>query len=299
MTKGLLGLIAALSVTAAVVTASPCAGAEETGANHLGEARSAVEGSALPKEAKAGILKKADRAAATGVPAEDISVIVSRGLHRGVAGGQIEGFLETAAGAKERHLPVRLLLDRIEQGLAKGVPTDRIADVTQRLSGHLADAAPIVDRLESRGMRATGKNGSDDAVETVARALELSIPRDAVVKTGESVKERKGSLGLFNRAVDTMTTFVGDGMTREQAVNMVHRAVEKGYGERDLAAMESYVADARRKNRPMSDVVSDMNSRMEQGEMYDTQMRDGMQGGAQQGPGSGGMGGMSGMGGRR
>ncbi len=301
MTKAVLKIIIALLVTAAaILTAVPRVRAEEGGSKHFEDARVAVEKSQLSKEAKAGILAKADRAVAAGIPAEDVSVIITRGLNQGVESRHIEGFLQTATRAKEQNLPVRLVLDRTEQGLAKGVPAEKIAEVTQRLSEHLAAARPIVNKFESGGVRATHAKGSDDAVETVARALEKSIPQDAVVKTGEKVKDRKGSIGLFNRAVDTMATFAGSGMTAEQAAKMVHTAVDKGYSERDLEAMERYMVDGLRKNRPMSDVISGMNSRMERGDMTrDTRMQDRPGGGSMHEPGSGGMGGMSGMGGRR
>jgi len=300
MTNGFHKIIIALLLTAAALMAAPCAGAGEAGSKHLEEARVTVQRSSLSKEAKAGILAKADRAVTAGIPAEDVSVIITRGLNNGVEGRHIEGLLETVIRTKEQKLPVRLVLDRTEQGLAKGIPADKISGVTLRLSGHLADARPIVDKFESGGVRSTGAKGSEDAVETVARALERSIPRDAVMKTGESVKERKGSISLFNRAVDTMTTFVGNGMTTDQAAKMVHTAVGKGYSEHDLEAMERYMVNERRKDRPMDEVVSGMNSRMERGEMmHDMQMQDRTGGGSMGGPNSGGMGGMGGMGGRR
>jgi hypothetical protein len=302
MTNGFHKIITALLLTAAAaLTAAPYAGADEAGSKHLEEARVIVQRSSLSKEAKAGILAKADRAMAAGIPAEDVSVIITRGLSNGVESRHIEGLLEIATRTKEQDLPVRLVLDRTEQGLAKGVPADKISGVTQKLSGHLAAARPIVNKLESGGIRSsTGAKGSEDAVEAVARALERSIPRDAVMKTGESVKERKGSIGLFNRAVDTMTTFVGNGMTTDQAAKMVHTAVGKGYSEHDLEAMERYMVNERRKDRPMDEVVSGMNSRLERGEMmHDMQMQDRTGGGSMGGPNSGSMGGMGGMGGRR
>lgn len=301
MTKGILKiLIALLLTTAAILTTAPYVRAEEAGSKHLEEARITVEKSSLSKEAKTGILTNADRAVAAGIPAEDVSIIITRGLNQGVEGRHIEGFLETATRAKEQNLPVRLVLDRTEQGLAKGVPVEKISGVTQRLFGHLAAAKPIVNKFESGAVRSTRAKASDDAVETVARALEKSITQDAVMKTGEKVKDRKESIGLFNRAVDTMTTFAGSGMTAEQAAKMVHTAVDKGYSERDLEAMERYMVNELRKNRPMSDVISGMNSRMERGDMRrDMQMQDRPGGGSMHEPGSGGMGGMSGMGGRR
>jgi len=293
-------LIALLVTTAAILTAAPLARAEEAGSKHLEQARITVERSSLSKEAKAGILTKADQAVAAGIPAEDISIVITRGLDQGVESRHIEGFLETATRAKGRGLPVRLILDRTEQGLAKGVAPEKISGVTQRLSGHLAAAKPIVNRVESGGVKATHAKASDDAIETVARAMEKSIPQDAVLRTGEKVQERKGSLGLFNRAVDTMTTFAGSGMTAGQAVKMVHTAVDKGYSEGDFEAMERYMVNEFRKNRSMNDVISGMNSRMERGEgMRDMQMQDRPGGGTMHEPASGGMGGMSGMGGRK
>jgi hypothetical protein len=301
MTKDVLHILGVLLLAAAVsLTPVPPARAEDAGSRHLEQAGSAVERSPLPKEAKAGILTRADHAVAAGVPAEDVSIIITRGLDRGVEGRHIEGFLETATRVKEQGLPVRLILDRIEQGLAKGVPAEKILEVTQRLSGHLAAAKPIVNRLESGGVRSTQAKASHECIETVARAMEKSIPQDAVLRTGEKVQERKGSLGLFNRAVDTMTTFAGSGMPAGQAVKMVHTAVDKGYSEGDFEAMERYMVNELRKNRSMNDVISGMNSRMERGEgMRDMQMQDRRGGGTMHEPASGGMGGMSGMGGRK
>lgn len=298
MAKGFLKILIALAVTTAAVLAAPYVRAQEAGSKHLGEARTTIEKSALPGEAKTGLLTKADRAVTAGVSAEDVSIIITRGLSREVESRQIESFLETATRTKEQQLPVRLVLDRIEQGLAKGVPAEKISGVTQRLSEHVAAARPIVNKIESSGLRSTRANGSDDAVETVARAMEKSIPQDAVMNAGERVKERKGSIELFNRAVDTMITFVGNGMTAGQAAKMVRTAVDKGYTERELEAMERYMVDGLRKNRPMSDIVSGMNSRMERGEMM-REMQERPGAGPMHGPDAGGRGGMSGMGGHR
>jgi hypothetical protein len=150
----------------------------------------------------------------------------------------------------------------------------------------------MVNRLESGGMKSTRGN-SGDAIETVARALEKSIPAGAIMRTGEKVRDRQGSIGLFDRAVDTMTTFVGSGMHADQASRLVHTAVDKGYSERDFESMERYMVNELRNGRRMHDVVSGMESRMERGEMRDMHERPG---GPMHEPGSGmGMEGGSGM----
>lgn len=287
MAKTVLTFLNVLLMAAAVILATALrVSAEDAGSKHLEEARIAVEKAALSKEAKAGILTRADRAVAAGIPSEDISIIITRGLNQGLESRHIEGFLETATKAKEHNLPIRLMLDRTEQGLAKGVPAEKIAGVTKGLSGHLAVARPIVSKFENNGVEPARTKMSDDAVETVARALEKSIPQDAVIKTGDKVKDRKGSIGLYNRAVNTMTIFASNGMTAEQAAKIVHTAMDKGFSERDLEAMERYMVDGLRKNRPMSEIVSQMNVQMEQGAMMRGMERQGGMGN----PGSGGMG---------
>ncbi|MGE5173253.1 MAG: hypothetical protein ACM3MD_05430 [Betaproteobacteria bacterium] len=265
------------------------AGADEAGLKHLDEARLAVEKSSLTKESKLGILTNADKAVTAGIPAEDVAVIVTRGLKQGVPGSHIEGFLETATQVKEQNLPVRIVLDRIEQGLAKGVPAERIAGVTQKLSGNLATARPMVEKIESRGVKSMPDGRSNDAIETVARALEKSIPPDAIMSTGDKVRDQKGSIALFNRAVDTMTTFAGNGMRADQASRLVHSAIDRGYSERELETMERYMASELRNGRHMNEVVSGMESRMDRGDMREWHDRSG--GGMMGGPGSGGMGG--------
>ncbi len=293
MRKGVIKILAAFVVTAGLITATTYAAADEAGLKHLDEARLSVQKSSLSREAKLSMLAKADRAVAAGIPAEDVSIIITRGLKQGVPSPHIEGFLETAVRVKEQNLPVRLVLDRIEQGLAKSVPAERIAGVTQKLSGNLAAARPVVVKIESGGVKSTHSGHSDDAVETVARAFEKSIPEDTIMHTGDKVRDQKGSIVLFNRAVDTMTTFVGNGMHADQASRLVHSAIERGYAEQGLANMERYMVDELRSGHHMKDITAGMESHMMHGGMRGMHDRSGggSGGGMMGGPGSGGMGG--------
>jgi hypothetical protein len=272
----------------------PEAWAGEPG-EQMTRARLAVEQSTLAHDEKLSILKAGDRAVEAGVPEDDAAIIISRGMGQGAGAAQTAEFLETAARVREQGLPVRMVLDRIEQGLSKGIAPERIAAVVQALSGNLADARPLVEKLEKDGLKRDG--GSDDAVETVARALERSIPGEAIERTGEKVRQQKSSMALFNRAVDTMTTFVGNGMAADRASRLVHTAVDRGYSERDLEAMERYMTSELRKNRPVKDIASGMETRMERGGMRGGMERQG--GGSLRGPGTGGFGAGPGKAGRR
>ncbi len=281
----IMKILPSLCVAAIIITTASWAGAGETGGKTLDEARLAVEKSSLTKDMKLDILRKADRAVKAGIPSDDVAIIINRGLKQGADSKSISGFLETATRVKEQNLPARLVLDRIEQGLAKGVPTGRISGVAQRLAENLASARPIVDTVIRDGTKPAHPSGREEAIETVARALEKSIPEDAVMRTGTKVREQKGSLSLFDKAIDTMTYFVGNGMPVEKASRLLHTATERGYSEKDMEKMEKNMFDDLKKGRSMDDVAAGMENRMNRDDMREGHGRIG--GEQMRGPGAG------------
>ena len=98
----------------------------------------------------------------------------------------------------------------------------------------LASARTIVSSLAQGGLKPGSGSGQDEAVETVARALEKSIPRSVILDAGSKVREQEGSLELFNEAVDTMTLLVGSGMPAEKASRLVASALDRSYPEREM-----------------------------------------------------------------
>jgi hypothetical protein len=284
-----LALVAAAGVLSIFIAPR----ADAAAAGKLGEARLVVEEASMTREAKSELLAKVDQSIAAGFPAEDVAIIVTRGLKQGVPGDRISGFLDAMTAIKAQGLPVRLVVERIELGLAKGVPAERIEGATRRLAANLAVARPLVEKLEGGGPGSDRGGPSDRTVETVARALERSISPDAIMRTGEKVRDRKASAVLFDRALDTMTVFVGNGMSSDQAARLVHAAVDRGYAERDLETMERYMTEGLRNKHPMHEVASGMEARMERGALRDMHERHG--GGMMRGSGAGGMGGGGGM----
>jgi hypothetical protein len=286
------GRTAAVFAVAAAFCALPVLGAD---AGHgVRDARQTVERSGLDAGEKLALLDGMERAVAAGVPADDAAIIAVRSAERGESAAAV-WCLDAVARLKQQGLPVRLALDRIEQGLAKGVPGERIKSMVERLSGHMAEARPMAEDLAGRGVLAAGQK--DSATEAIARAYEKSVPAEAVAAAGDLVRKQKGSADLFNRSVDTMTTFAGSGMPAAEASRLVQRGLERGYSERDLSAMERYMAEELRKNRPIRDIVSGMEARMERGGMRGGVERHG--GGTMRDAGPGRTGSGPGMGGRR
>ena len=229
-------LLSLLFATVCIAAPAALAAAGESG-TLLNGALFDLDHSSLPRDAKLEVRVQADRAVKRGVPADDVAVIVNRSLKRGAGGGQIAGFLKTAAAVREQRLPVRPVLDRVEEGLSKGVPIGRISTVVRGLAEKLASARPIVSSLAQGGLKPG--SGQDEATETVARALEKSIPRSVILDAGSKVRKQGGSLELFNRAVDTMTLLVGSGMPVEKASRLVASALDRSYPEKEMKKIGS------------------------------------------------------------
>jgi hypothetical protein len=217
-----------------------------------------LQSSSLSKTEQADVRAKAAVAISGGVPAEDVEIIVSRAVQRGADAGTINRFLDTGLATKQQGLPVGPVLDRIEQGLSKGVPLERIAAASRQLAAKIAVAQPIVDDLIRGGVAPRKKTEREAAIEAAARALEKSIPAEDLRGIGAAVHDKKGSLQLFTSAANTAAYFAGSGMSVKTSSHLVRNAVEKGYTERDLDGMVRQMADKMMRGTRAEDAAMQM-----------------------------------------
>lgn len=239
------------SLLAAMVVVILLAGTASAG---TGDIDGTIARSALTTEEKHDLAARAQAAIRAGVPAEDVGIIVARSLEHGADAAAIGRFLDTASRVSSQDLPVRPVVDRIEQGLSKGIHQERIAAASGRLADGLAKAKPLIDGLMRSGVTG-GKDSRDAAIESVARAAEQSVPEDTLRATGEKLSNKRGTIGQFDQAVRSLTLLVGAGMPHEAAARLVQSGVERGFTERDYAWLERSVSDMVRQGRGMDDIV--------------------------------------------
>ena len=218
-------------------------------------AAQALERSSLSVKEREDLAARARTAVRAGIPEEDVEIIVGRGLERGVDAGTLGSFLETAARTKQQGLPARPVLDRIEQGLSKGVPPERIDAAAGRLADGLAKAKPLVEELLKNGLSAGASGAKDAALESVARAGEQGLSAGTMQGLGEKVRSRGQSLEQFERAVRTLSFLSGSGMHADAAERVVGACIDRGLTERDYARLERKVSDMVREGRSMDDIV--------------------------------------------
>ena len=232
---------------------------------HLDNIRNVLEASTLSRPEQAEVNARAAAAMNAGVPGEDVEIIVSRAVGRGADAGAINRFLDTGMSAKKEGLSARPVLDRIEQGLSKGVPTERIVAASRRLAEKIATAQPLVDALIRDGMTPRRVNEREAAIESAARALEKSMDAHDIRAMGAAVRSQRGSLLLFSSAMDTAAYFAASGMSPKTASRLVRDAVQKGSTEHGLGVMVRRMDDEMKHGTSAEDVAR----KMERGNMQE------------------------------
>ena len=210
---------------------------------------------ALSTDERKDLAALARSAVRAGIPEEEVEIIVGRGLERGVDVATLGSFLETAVQTKQAGLPVRPVLDRIQQGLSKNIPPARIDEASKRLATGLAQARQLVDGLLQKGMAPGHGDARDAALESVARAREQSIPADAILSVGEKAAAEGLTVSQFDRAARTFSFMTGAGMPVASANRIVLSGVDHGFSERDFGKLERNVNEMVRQGRSMDDIV--------------------------------------------
>lgn len=242
-------------VHAAVAALVLCAGSAIADVDAI---KALVQSSSLPAAEQRAVIGKAEQAVAAGLTAQDVAAIVDRALRRGADGPALGSLLGSLINARAAGLPTGPVADRILQGLAKGVSPERVAAAAQRLVDALAKGQRIVTTLTEGGKRPAGAAERDAAIEAAGRAIEQSVPEDAVLRTGLKTQRSTGGFSLFRRSLDTVLTFSAWGLPSDEAVRMVHLALDRGYGADDLAMMERDALELLKKGNGIQTISSDM-----------------------------------------
>lgn len=119
---------------------------------------------------------------ATSVWAEPLSVqdreaITRLGSAQGRSENEITLLLDHVSKAGERGLPTESLLNKMREGLAKGVEPKRIDPVLRQMTSRLESAHEVLEEAKGRGL---SEGNRQRAIETMAEALSRGATVDEV-----------------------------------------------------------------------------------------------------------------------
>ncbi len=108
---------------------------------------------------------------------QDRDAITRLGSAQGRSENEITPLLDHVSKAGERGLPTESLLNKVREGLAKGVEPRRIDSVLRQMTSRLESAHEVLKEAGSRGME---EGNRQRAIETMAEALARGATADEV-----------------------------------------------------------------------------------------------------------------------
>lgn len=114
---------------------------------------------------------------AESLTAQDRDAITRLGSAQGRSENEISPLLDHVSKAGERGLPTESLLNKVREGLAKGVEPKRIDPVLRQMMSRLESAHEVLQEAGSRGME---EGNRQRAIETMAEAFSRGTTVDEV-----------------------------------------------------------------------------------------------------------------------
>ena len=210
-----------------------------------GELARTLESAELSSEAKALVRDKALEAVRLGLSEGDVAELIRRGVRRGLQAGDLAPLLEVVAEVKRQDLPVGPVLDKVKEGLAKGVPPERIGTAASRISRELATARDLIRQAEREGVRVEKARTREKAIKAVADALGRGVPPREVEKLSRHVASsapREGAMSLLDEGVEVTADLVSMGLSPESAAETVAAAISQGLGRHDIERLRKGLA---------------------------------------------------------
>ncbi|MBI3003600.1 MAG: hypothetical protein HYY54_08330 [candidate division NC10 bacterium] len=169
----------------------------------------------------ASMAEAVEQAIAAGVPAGPVRDLAGRWEGRGLPTRAGVAVLAAVTQSAREGLPSLSLLQKATEGLSKGAPPERIAEVVERRARALREA----QRVLQAGMPdlAGGREARERALEAVADALFQGAPGATLQRIVERAAAGRGAEGArwIEAAADSLVSLMSSGLPAGQASDLV------------------------------------------------------------------------------
>ncbi len=217
------------------------------------------------------------------VSPQDLEDIARLSAAQGRSADEVKPLVELANKAGERGLPPGPLVNKIKEGLAKGVEPARIEPVLREMAGRLETAQETLKDLSGRGLVDTG-SGRQRALEVLAEALARGASPDEVREIGRLAQEGKPRLTpeALASGAKSLAVMKEGGVLAREGLSLVTEALRQGFRPSELADLSR---ELKRRGREGGLPLQAVQDAVKRGDRPDQIFRDR---GDRRGPGGGG-----------
>lgn len=239
----------AFSITILLVTSITAFAAPPSG--KAGDAiEQMMRQSAYTTQHRAMLMARVREALESGMSPDDVAALMRKGIAGPTDARTLERYLALCIEAEQQGLPAQPVLNKILQGMAKGVPSERIITVAAKVKRTMEAAAGIVESAEQRGLQGSTSGKRKKAIETVSFALETGLPAGELTALSQKAVDKELSLARFTRVVESMVNLKAAGMPTDLVVRTARQFIILRYSEAGIARTEQELM--RMKKDPMS-----------------------------------------------
>lgn len=219
-----------------------------------------------------------ERAIAAGVDRSQIEQIQERATSRGIDNQALARMMEPAADLSERGMPSEFMVQKILEGLAKGVPAGRMMPVIESIHQHTpgavsmsdqwmnsADVSPFVQAMDGQQARFR-----KDLINASIKSLSQQVPSETIQSVLGELRNPSVLEGASPQAVAAAVGILPDmpaAMMNEAGIqNVIAGAVKGGFTAGDMQKLPGAMnAAARHSQLPSASILNGLSNQIGNG----------------------------------
>ena len=209
------------------------------------------------------LLEEAEKAIQSGVSLEDTENIIRESLKTKGNAYTITSLLSLLGDVKKDNLPTSALINKLEEGLAKGVALAKIMVSIKEKSANLYFAKYLVEQSFSEETDSRKKN---EAIEILANSFASNITEDVITDIFTEAIHNKKDIEDIAGAITALSNLLDLEISDTSARVIIQDLLNKGYSSKDMAILTTVIAFAKKNGLSVSEIDSNIIDRISEGE---------------------------------
>jgi hypothetical protein len=209
------------------------------------------------------LLKEAEEAIQSGISSEDTQEIIQKSLEKNIKAYSIIGIFSLLNELAEDGLPTSPIINKVKEGFAKGVSSDKIILSIRKKSENLQFAKYLVEQsfLEEADIQEKSK-----AIEILASSFASNITEDMITDIFVEALHQKKDINEISGALNALSNLLDLEISDTSARVIAKDLLNEGYNSKDMAILTNVITFAQKNGLSVSEINSKIIDRIREGE---------------------------------
>ncbi len=191
-----------------------------------------------------------------GLSEERVESMLGQCRKSGLSAEEADALLVPVRAARDESLPAEAVFTKIEEGLSKKVPLDRVADAATLRLDYLRRAARLVERLPGSVGRHGGGGGIQRLEVRTAMALESGLPEPVIRDVFKHLSSPR--YGRLIHVMEAGETLQLAGLDPQDTKQIMMDCLERNLNRMEIQRAIDYIVEEHRKGRGFKAIRADL-----------------------------------------